>query len=85
MWSRSVHRRFGVMTTTHNGNRAIAVGEAALTGWRGRVGHAVAKPVARRTRFRVEQVEAAIGFAMLAYAMYRLARPLIAAARSSRV
>jgi hypothetical protein len=84
MWSRSVHRRFGVMTT-HNGNRAIAVGEAALTGWRGRVGHAVAKPVARRTRFRVEQVEAAIGFAMLAYAMYRLARPLIAAARSPRV
>jgi hypothetical protein len=85
MWSRGVHRRFGAMTTTHNGNRAIAVGEAALTGWRGRVGHAVAKPVARRTRFRVEQVEAAIGFAMLAYATYRLARPLIAAARSPRV
>lgn len=66
----------------HNGSRAIVVGEAALTGWRGRLGHAVAKPVARRTRFSVEQVEAAIGFAMLAYAMYRLARPLIAAARS---
>lgn len=66
----------------HNGSRAIVVGEAALTGWRGRLGHAVAKPVARRTGFSVEQVEAVIGFAMLAYAMYRLARPLIAAARS---
>jgi hypothetical protein len=70
------------MSTTTNGHRVIAVGEAALTGWRGKVGHAVAKPVARRTRLSVEQVEAAIGFAMLAYALYRLARPLIAAARS---
>jgi hypothetical protein len=74
------------MTTgTHNGSKAFVVGEAALTGWRGRLGHAVAKPVARRTRFSVEQVEAAIGFAMLAYAMYRLARPLIAAARSPQI
>ncbi len=70
---------------THNGSRAIVVGEAALTGWRGHVGHALAKPVARRTRFTVEQVEAAIGFAMLAYATYRLARPLIAAARSPQI
>ena len=74
------------MTTgTHNGSRAIVVGEAALTGWRGKIGHAVAKPVARRTNFSVEQVEAAIGFAMLAYATYRIARPLIAAARSPRM
>lgn len=72
-------------TTTHNGSRALVVGEAALTGWRGRIGHAVAKPVARRTRFSVEQVEAAIGFALLAYATYRLARPLIAAARSPEI
>lgn len=69
-------------TTTTNGHRALAIGEAALTGWRGRVGHAVARPLAKRTRFSVEQVEAAIGFALLAYATYRLARPLIAAARS---
>jgi hypothetical protein len=74
-----------MMKVTHNGNRAIAVGEAALTGWRGRLGHAVAKPVARRTRFSVEQVEAAIGLAMLAYATYRLARPLVAAARSPEI
>jgi hypothetical protein len=71
------------MTTTTNGhNRAIAVGEAALSGWRGTVGRAIAKPVAKRTRFTVQQVEAAIGLAMLAYATYRMARPLIAAARS---
>ncbi len=72
-------------TAIHNGSRAIVVGEAALTGWRGRIGHAVAKPVAQRTRFSIEQVEAAIGFAMLAYATYRLARPLIAAAPSSQI
>jgi hypothetical protein len=71
------------MSTTTNGHStALAVGGAALTGWRGRIGRAVAKPVARRTRFSVEQVEAAIGLAMLVYATYRLARPLIAAARS---
>ena len=70
-------------TTTNGHSKAIAVGEAALNGWRGTIGRAVAKPVARRTRFSVQQVEAAIGLAMLIYATYRLARPLIAAARSS--
>ena len=68
--------------TTNGRHTALVVGEAALTGWRGKVGHEIAKPVAKRTRFSVEQVEAAIGFAMLAYAMYRLARPLVRAARS---
>ena len=42
---------------------------------------AIAKPVAKRTRFTQEQVEAAIGFALLAYATYRLARPFIDALR----
>ena len=73
------------MTGTTNGHKVLALGEAALTGWRGRVGHAVAKPVARRTRLSVEQVEAVLGFAMLAYALYRIARPLIAAARSPEI
>lgn len=68
--------------TTNGHSKALVVGEAALTGWRGKLGHEIAKPVAKRTRFTVEQVEAAIGFAMLAYAMYRLARPLIRAART---
>jgi hypothetical protein len=64
-----------------NGNPAIAIGEAALTGWRGKAGRAAAKPIAARTRFSVEQVEAVLGLAMLAYAVYRVARPVFAAVR----
>jgi hypothetical protein len=59
----------------------VTVGEAALTGWRGRLGRAVAAPIARRTRFDVEQIEAALGLLLLAYTVYRLGRPLIAAVR----
>jgi copper oxidase (laccase) domain-containing protein len=62
-------------------DRMVDIGEAALNGWRGTAGRAIAKPVAKHTGFRQEQVEAAIGFALLAYATYRLARPLIAAMR----
>ena len=69
------------MATTSN--RMVDIGEAALNGWRGAAGRAIAKPVAKRTRFTQEQVEAAIGFALLAYATYRLARPLIAAIREN--
>ena len=72
------------MSTTTNGHsKTLRVGEAALTGWRGTLGRAVAKPVAKRTPFTVQQVEAAIWFAMLVYATYRLARPLIAAVREA--
>jgi hypothetical protein len=66
---------------TKTADRMVDVGEAALNGWRGAAGRAIAKPVAKRTPFTQEQVEAAIGFALLAYATYRLARPLIAAIR----
>ena len=59
-------------------------GEAALTGWRGVAGRAIAKPVARHSRFTERQVEAAIGIALILYAMYRLARPLIRAVRNDR-
>jgi hypothetical protein len=45
------------------------------------LGRAVATPIARRTRFDVEQVEAAIGLLLLAYTVYRLGRPMIAAIR----
>jgi hypothetical protein len=67
--------------TTTNERRIEAMGEAALTGWRGAAGRAVAKPIAKRTRFTQRQIEAAIGLALLAYAIYRVARPVIAAAR----
>lgn len=66
---------------TNTKERMITVGESSLTGWRGTAGRAIARPVAKRTRFTQEQVEAAIGLALLGYAIYRLARPLVAAFR----
>jgi copper oxidase (laccase) domain-containing protein len=66
-----------------NGQRLATFGEAALTGWRGAAGRAVAKPISRRTRFSQEQVEAAIGLALVAYAVYRVISPLIRTARAS--
>jgi hypothetical protein len=57
------------------------LGESALTGWRGTVGKAVARPVASRTRWSEEQVRAAIGVLLLAYAFYRIIRPSIQALR----
>jgi hypothetical protein len=65
----------------HQRGAVVTVGEAALTGWRGRVGRAVAAPIARRTRFDVEQIEAVLGLLLLAYTVYRLGRPLIDAVR----
>lgn len=59
-------------------------GEAALTGWRGAAGRAIARPVARHSRFSERQVQSAIGFVLIAYAVYRLVRPLISAARDER-
>jgi hypothetical protein len=65
----------------HQQGTIVSIGEAALTGWRGRVGRAVAKPIARRTSFDIDQIEALLGLLLLAYTLYRLGRPLIAAAR----
>ena len=70
------------MASSESNGKMVTLGEAALTGWRGAAGRAIAKPVAKRTRFTQEQVEAAVGFVLLAYATYRLARPLIAAIRN---
>lgn len=58
-----------------------ALGESTLTGWRGAVGTAVAKPVAKRTRFTEEQVRVAIGLLLLAYGLYRVLWPPIRALR----
>jgi hypothetical protein len=69
------------MTEDNGHGAAVNLGEAALTGWRGSVGRAIAKPIARRTRFDVAQIEAALGFLLLAYTVYRLGRPLLDAAR----
>lgn len=61
-----------------------ALGESTLTGWRGAVGKAVARPVAKRTRFTEEQVRVALGLLLLAYGLYRVLRPPIRAVRRSR-
>ena len=45
------------------------LGESTLTGWRGAVGKAVARPVAKRTGFTEEQVRVALGLLLLAYGL----------------
>jgi hypothetical protein len=65
-----------------NGHKLVTFGEAALTGWRGAAGRAIAKPIANRTRFTQEQVEAVIGIVLVVYAVYRVIRPMVRAARS---
>ena len=64
-----------------NDHRIATFGEAALTGWRGVAGRAIARPIARRSRFSQEQVETVIGLVLVAYAVYRVVRPMIRAAR----
>jgi hypothetical protein len=71
------------MDTMTNDHRIATFGEAALTGWRGVAGRAIARPIARRTRFSQEQVRAVIGLLLMAYAVYRVVRPMIRAARAS--
>jgi copper oxidase (laccase) domain-containing protein len=61
-----------------------ALGESTLTGWRGAVGKAVARPVAKRTGFTEEQVRVALGLVLLAYGLYRVLWPPIRALRRPR-
>ena len=58
------------------------LGESAMTGLPGAMGGAVAKPVSRRTRWSEQQVRAAIGLALLSWALYRVLRPTVRAVRS---
>jgi hypothetical protein len=60
----------------------VDIGQAALTGWRGRVARPLARPIARRTGLTQEQVEAILGLLILAYTVYRVVRPAIRATRS---
>lgn len=62
----------GVVTT---------LGASALTGWQGALGRAVARPVARRTRWNEEQIRTALGLLILAYGLYRVLRPAVRAVR----
>jgi hypothetical protein len=71
------------MSERRNG-AVTAIGESALTGWRGAVGKAVAKPIAKRTRFSEQDIRVALGLVIIAYTLYRILRPTIRALRSSR-
>ena len=66
---------------TQERSTVVRIGEAGLTGWRGRAARAVAKPVADRTGFTREQVETVFGLVLLGLAIYWLARPVISAVR----
>ena len=61
--------------------KAVEIGSASLTGMRGRVAKSIAKPISRRTGLTRQQVEAIIGFMILAYGIYQVVRPLVRAAR----
>src|SRR5687767_13353328 len=73
----------GSLSTMTAQERAVEIGSASLTGVRGRVAKSVAKPIARRTGLTREQVEAIIGFLILAYGIYQVVRPLVRASRRS--
>jgi hypothetical protein len=40
---------------------AVSLGKAGLLGWRGKIGDAVARPVAARSRLTDDQVRAVVG------------------------
>jgi len=61
-----------------------ALGESTFTGWRGAIGKAVARPVAKRKGFTEEQVRVALGLVLLAYGVYRVLWPPIRALRRAR-
>ena len=73
----------GANGTTKAGRALTALGESQLTGIRGKAGRAVARPIATRTRFTEEQVEAAIGLAIMLYGLYRVLRPAFRAVREA--
>lgn len=60
--------------TTERGRRPFvaALGEANLTGLRGKIVRPVASVASRRTRFTEDQIGAAIGLAFLALSLYGL-------------
>ena len=66
-----------------NGSSVVtALGESAMTGLPGKVGGAVARPVSERTRWSEQEVRTVIGLALLAWALYRVARPAVHAIRN---
>lgn len=65
-------------------DRMTKIGTASLHGWRRTAAdRLVAQPISKRTRFSEDQILALVGFALLAYTLYRVLRPMLSAARSS--
>ena len=69
------------MATSNQQRVATRLGESALTGVRGAAVRTVAHPVAKRTRWTEEQVRTVLGLLLVAYALYRVLRPVVRAAR----
>jgi copper oxidase (laccase) domain-containing protein len=65
-----------------NQSKIMAVGGSALTGWRGAAVGVLAKPVAKHSRFTEDQIKALLGLALIAYAIYRIAKPVVRAVKS---
>lgn len=69
------------MAKESKGGVVTTIGESTLTGWHGTAARAIARPVAKRTRWTEQQLEAAIGLVILAYALFRVLRPTVRALR----
>ncbi len=67
--------------STHD--RAVQIGSASLTGVRGKVAKSIATPIARRSGLTREEVEAILGFLLIAYAIYTVIRPVLRVARTT--
>ena len=61
---------------------AKTLGSAGLTGWRAKVGDAVAEPVSRHSRFDTEQVRADVGLLFFALSALYVGKTLREAIRA---
>jgi hypothetical protein len=77
---RMIHRMHGYPYLVHP--KLTALGEANLKGFRGRAVRPVARAVARRTDFSVQDVQALFGLAFFALSVYLLASTVRRALRS---
>lgn len=71
------------MSESQGGGVVSALGESALTGWRGAASRAVSRPLSRRTPWTEGQIRTVFGLLILAYALYRVVAPSIRAVRGA--
>lgn len=58
-----------------------AIGQAGLTGWRGKVADVVAKPVSKRSGLSEDQVKALVGVAFMVLSVMYVVKAARAAAQ----